>query len=70
MTADWDVPHLLLLWAMALRLVAIVSGAQHGLVWLFAAVVVAQAISTLTIGGVALAVFRRWPSVPAEPLGV
>jgi O-antigen/teichoic acid export membrane protein len=65
----YDLRGLLLLWAMALRLVAIVIGAQHGLVWLFAAVVVAQAISTLTIGGVALAVFRRWPSVPAEPLG-
>ena len=49
--------------------VAIAIGAQHGLDWLFAAVVVAQVISTLTIGGVALAVFRRWPRVQAEPLG-
>ena len=65
----YDLRGALLLWAMLLRLVAIVIGAQHGLDWLFAAVVVAQAISTLTMGTVALAVFRRWPRVQAEPLG-
>jgi O-antigen/teichoic acid export membrane protein len=64
----YDLRGLLLLWAMVLRLAAIVLGAQHGLVWLFVAVVVAQLISTLSIGGVALAIFRRWPRAPAEQL--
>jgi O-antigen/teichoic acid export membrane protein len=64
----YDLRGLLLMWAMALRLVAIAVGARHGVVWLFVAVVLAQAVSTLTVGGVALAVFRRWPRAAAEPL--
>jgi O-antigen/teichoic acid export membrane protein len=64
----YDLRGLLLLWAMALRLAAIAIGAHHGVVWLFAAIVAAQAISTLTVSGVALAVFRRWPRAKAEPL--
>jgi O-antigen/teichoic acid export membrane protein len=53
---------------MALRLVAIVVGAQHGVVWLFAAIVAAQALSTATVSAVAVAVFRRWPRATPEPL--
>ena len=64
----YDLRGVLLLWSMALRFAAIVVGATHGLVWLFTAVVAAQVVSTLTVGGVALAVFRRYPSPPAEPL--
>ena len=64
----YDLRGLLLLWSMTLRLVAIGIGAQHGLIALFVYVVVAQAISTISVGGVALAVFRRWPRVAAEPL--
>ncbi len=65
----YDVRGGLLLWSMVLRFVAIVIGANHRLNWLFVAVVVAQLISTLTACVLALAVFRRWPRVAAEPLG-
>ena len=64
----YDLRGLLLLWAMALRLAAIATGAQYGVVWLFGAIVIAQLISTLTVGGVSLAVFRRWPRAKPEPL--
>ena len=65
----YDLRGLLLLWAMALRLAAIAIGASHGIVWLFGAIVAAQAISTVSVGAVALAVFRRWPRAEPEPLG-
>jgi O-antigen/teichoic acid export membrane protein len=65
----YDLRGLLLLWAMALRFAAIVVAAPHGLLALFAAIVAAQAVSTATIGGVALAVFRRYPSAPPQALG-
>ena len=64
----YDLRGVLLLWAMALRLAAIAVGAHISLVALFAAVVVAQAISTVTTGVLALAVFRRYPAVPSELL--
>jgi O-antigen/teichoic acid export membrane protein len=64
----YDLRALFLMWAMALRLAAIVIGAPHGLVAVFAAIVVAQAVSTATVGLVALAVFRRYPSVAPAPL--
>jgi O-antigen/teichoic acid export membrane protein len=64
----YDLRGLLLLWSMVLRFAAIVAGAAHGLVWLFAAVVAAQVVSMLTVGSVALAVYRRYPSPPSAPL--
>jgi O-antigen/teichoic acid export membrane protein len=64
----YDLRGLLLMWAMALRFVAIVVGAQHGVVWLFAAIVAAQALSTATVSAVAVAVFRRWPRAAPEAL--
>jgi O-antigen/teichoic acid export membrane protein len=64
----YDLRGVLLMWAMALRLVAIIVGAHHGVVWLFAAIVAAQALSTATVSGVAVAVFRRWPRATPEPL--
>jgi O-antigen/teichoic acid export membrane protein len=64
----YDLRGVLLMWAMALRLVAIIVGAQHGVVWLFAAIVAAQALSTATVSAVAVAVFRRWPRATPEPL--
>ena len=57
----YDLRGLFLLWAMALRLVAIVVGAPHGLLSLFVAIVVAQAVSTVSVSVVALAAFRRYP---------
>jgi O-antigen/teichoic acid export membrane protein len=64
----YDLRGVLLMWAMALRFAAIAIGARHGVVWLFAGVVVAQAVSTVTVGGVALAGYRRWPRAAREPL--
>jgi O-antigen/teichoic acid export membrane protein len=64
----YDVRGLFLLWAMALRLAAIGIGAHHGLLVLFAAIVVAQAVSTLSVSAVALAAYRRYPHVEPEPL--
>jgi O-antigen/teichoic acid export membrane protein len=64
----YDLRGMLLMWAMALRFAAIAIGARHGVVWLFAGVVVAQAVSTVTVGGVALAGYRRWPRAAREPL--
>lgn len=64
----YDLRGLLLMWAMALRLVAVAVGAQHGVVWVFAAIVAAQAVSTATVSGAAFTVFRRWPRAASEPL--
>src|SRR5947209_348505 len=65
----YDLRGLLLFWSMLLRLAAIAIGAQHGLNWLFAAIVVAQAISSITVCAIAYAVFRRYPRVARAPLG-
>jgi len=55
--------------AMALRLIAIVIAAPHGVTETLAAMVVAQAIATLAISIVGLAAFRRFPAAPSRPLG-
>ena len=64
----YDLRGLLLLWAMGLRFAAIAIGAGHGVTVLFAAVVVAQVISTVSVGGVAFAVFRHYPAAEPEAL--
>jgi O-antigen/teichoic acid export membrane protein len=58
----YDIRGALLAWSMALRLAAIAIGASFGLVQTFAGIVVAQAISTLTMSLVGLAVVRRYPA--------
>jgi O-antigen/teichoic acid export membrane protein len=65
----YDVRGFFLLWAMALRLAAIAVGASHGLLFLFGAIVVAQAVSTISVSAAALAAYRRYPSAAPEPLG-
>jgi O-antigen/teichoic acid export membrane protein len=65
----YDLRGVLLLWSMALRLGAIAVGASHGVTQLFVAIVAAQVVATGTVLFVAAAVFRRYPSVPSEPLG-
>jgi O-antigen/teichoic acid export membrane protein len=65
----YDLRGVLLLWAMALRLAAIVIGARHGLLWLFTGIVVAQVVSSVTVCAVALAGFRRYPRVAPAALG-
>jgi O-antigen/teichoic acid export membrane protein len=65
----YDLRGVLLFWSMLLRFVAIVIGVRHGLLWLFAAIVVAQAISSVTVCAVAYAAYRRYPRVERAPLG-
>jgi O-antigen/teichoic acid export membrane protein len=65
----YDLRGWFLLWAMTLRLGAIVLAAPHGLLALFAAIVAAQLVSTLSVGAVGLAAFRRYPRAEPEPLG-
>jgi O-antigen/teichoic acid export membrane protein len=65
----YDLRGLFLLWAMGLRLAAIAIGAPHGLIALFVAIVVAQAVSTATVSAAALAAFRRYPRTAPVPLG-
>jgi O-antigen/teichoic acid export membrane protein len=65
----YDVQAGLLLWSMALRLTAVAVGASIGLVAIFVAIVVAQAVSTLTASSVGLAAHRRWPAAAPVPLG-
>jgi O-antigen/teichoic acid export membrane protein len=58
----YDVRGALLAWSMALRLAAIAIGASFGVVQAFVGVVVAQAVSTLTMSVIGLAVLRRYPA--------
>lgn len=65
----YDLRGVLLFWSMLLRLLAIVVSVRHGVLWVFAAIVVAQAVSSITVCAVAYAAFRRYPRVPRVPLG-
>ncbi len=62
----YDVRGALLAWSMALRLVGIAIGASFGVVEAFVGIVAAQAVSTLTMSVVGLAVVRRYPAAPAD----
>jgi len=55
--------------SMALRLAGIVIGAQIGVTAAVAGVVVAQAITTVSILGVGLAALRRFPAATPDPIG-
>jgi O-antigen/teichoic acid export membrane protein len=55
--------------SMGLRLAGIAVGAQWGVTAAVVGVVVAQAITTVSILGVGLWGLRRFPSVPPAPLG-
>jgi O-antigen/teichoic acid export membrane protein len=65
----YDVRAGFLLVSMALRLGAILIGAPRGVTATVVALVVAQTISTLAIGAVGLAAFRRFPAAEHAPLG-
>jgi O-antigen/teichoic acid export membrane protein len=58
----YDVRGALLAWSMALRLAAIAIGASFGVVQAFVGIVVAQAVSTITMSVIGLAVLRRYPA--------
>jgi O-antigen/teichoic acid export membrane protein len=65
----YDIRSLLLAWSMMLRLAGIAIGALFGLGQAIAGVLAAQVASTLSVGAVGLAAFRRFPSAPSRPLG-
>lgn len=65
----YDLRGIFLLWSMVLRFVAIVAGASFGLVELFVAIVLAQIVSSISVGAVALTVYRHYPHRAEEPLG-
>lgn len=54
--------------AMGLRLVAIIVGTRYGLVETILALLVAQAVSTASVGAVGRAALGRFPAAPPEPL--
>jgi O-antigen/teichoic acid export membrane protein len=53
----------------ALRLLAIVVAAPHGVTEALVAIVVAQAISTIAVSAVGVTALRRFPAAPARELG-
>ena len=65
----YDVRAWFLLLSMALRLVAIVVAAPHGVTATVVGLLVAQAVSSAAIGAAGLAAVRRFPRAAAEPLG-
>jgi len=65
----YDLRGIFLFWSMVLRLAAIALTAHDGLLWLFAAIVLAQAISTLSVGSVGWVGYRRYPRTAPVPLG-
>jgi O-antigen/teichoic acid export membrane protein len=64
----YDVRAGLLCLSMLLRLGALAAGAAYGVLETVVALVVAQALATVTIGAVALVALRRFPDARAEPL--
>jgi polysaccharide transporter, PST family len=65
----YDVRAWFLLVSMALRLVAIVVAAPHGVTATVLALLVAQAAATSAIGVAGIAAIRRFPRARPEPLG-
>ena len=57
----YDIRSAFLTWSMVLRLAAIALAAPHGLRVLVVAVVIAQVISTCSIGAMGVVAFRRFP---------
>lgn len=65
----YDVRSAFLVVSMALRLAAIGIGAGYGLAWTIAAIAIAQAAASFAVGLAGWRAFRRFPKVPARPLG-
>jgi O-antigen/teichoic acid export membrane protein len=65
----YDVRAWFLTVTMAVRLVAIVLGAPHGVTATVVALVLGQVVATSAIATVGLLAVRRFPSEPALPLG-
>jgi O-antigen/teichoic acid export membrane protein len=65
----YDIRAFFLFVSMALRLTAIAVGAQYGLTATMAAIVAAQVVATASISAAGWVAYRRFPQVPAVPLG-
>jgi len=65
----YDVRAGFLAWSMTLRLVGVAIGARYGLTAAVAAVLVAQLVSTASVGLVGWIAFHRFPRALSEPLG-
>jgi O-antigen/teichoic acid export membrane protein len=65
----YDVRAAFLAVSMGLRLAAVAVGSRYGLSETIFAIVIAQVVATSAIGSVGWLAFRRFPRVPAEPLG-
>jgi O-antigen/teichoic acid export membrane protein len=65
----YDIRSLLLAWSMALRVAGIAVGAHFGVAQAVAGVLVAQLVSTASVGVIGLHAYRRFPSAPSRPLG-
>ena len=65
----YDLRAVYQLGSSALRLLAIVIAAPHGVTAALVAIVIAQVISTLVVSAVGAAALRRFPSAPMRELG-
>jgi O-antigen/teichoic acid export membrane protein len=64
----YDLRSLLLAWSMGLRLIGIAVGAHYGVAEAIAGILAAQVVSTIGVGMVGLAAFRRFPHAPSRAL--
>jgi O-antigen/teichoic acid export membrane protein len=65
----YDVRGFFLTYSMALRLIGLLIGTQFGVTEAVIGLLVAQAVTTLSIAGVGYAALRRFPAAAPEPLG-
>lgn len=65
----YDIRSGFLVWSMLLRLAGIGIGAHFGLVQTIVGVLLAQGVSTASVGAAGWLAFHRFPSSPSRPLG-
>src|SRR5438552_3947712 len=65
----YDIRAFFLLLSMALRLAGIAIGTQYGLTETVVAIVAAQILATSAVLAAGWIAFRRYPRVPAVPIG-
>jgi len=65
----YDVRAAFLMWSMALRLIGVAIGARYGLTWAVVGVLVAQLVSTASVGLAGRMAFDRFPRAAAARLG-
>jgi O-antigen/teichoic acid export membrane protein len=65
----YDIRAFFLFLSMALRLIGIAVGTRYGLTETIVGIVAAQVLATAAVLGAGWAAFRRYPRVPATPIG-